>query len=120
MDKNINNRVINCKKHYLNKLCFRDLEDWLKSNDDHIYIGRDQTRFIKGATGSKWANPFPVKKYGRDRCLELYRDYIKSNPELMNSLGELEGKILGCWCAPEPCHGDILIELLEERKDKKT
>ena len=26
----------------------------------------------------------------------------------MGALSELRGKTLGCWCAPEPCHGDVL------------
>ena len=34
------------------------------------------------------------------------------NKELMNSLSELRGKRLGCWCKPERCHGNVLIELL--------
>lgn len=29
---------------------------------------------------------------------------------------ELEGKNLGCWCKPEACHGDILVELIEIEK----
>ena len=29
---------------------------------------------------------------------------------------ELEGKEIGCWCKPGPCHGDILIKLFKERK----
>ncbi|MGA9841048.1 MAG: DUF4326 domain-containing protein [Nitrososphaeraceae archaeon] len=33
------------------------------------------------------------------------------NKELMNQLPELKGKVLGCWCAPLPCHGDTLAEL---------
>lgn len=47
----------------------------------------------------------------------------------MNSLHELNGKVLGCWCAPGPCHGDVLVELFEtmliqgvskeEEKEKK-
>jgi len=28
-----------------------------------------------------------------------------------NAASELKGKILGCWCAPKACHGDILEEL---------
>ena len=24
---------------------------------------------------------------------------------------ELKGKILGCWCKPLPCHGDIIIKI---------
>ena len=27
---------------------------------------------------------------------------------------ELTGKILGCWCNPEPCHGHVLVKLYKE------
>jgi len=33
------------------------------------------------------------------------------------ALPELKGKRLGCWCAPLPCHGDILRELCELYRD---
>jgi hypothetical protein len=29
-------------------------------------------------------------------------------------LKKLKNKVLGCWCYPEKCHGDILIKILEE------
>ena len=32
----------------------------------------------------------------------------------MFSLSELKDKNLGCWCAPSPCHGDVLIKLFKE------
>jgi len=41
---------------------------------------------------------------------------MRSNKELLNSLHEIEGKNLGCWCYPEKCHGNVLIKLIEERK----
>lgn len=68
-----------------------------------IYIGRP----------SKWGNPFEIGKDGnRKQVIEKYRGWILDQPELMNSLHELEGKILGCWCHPQACHGDVLVELL--------
>jgi len=78
-------RVVHCKKE----------------NYD-IYIGRP----------SKWGNPF--KDGTRKQVIEKYRKYILSNKELLDSLGELEGKILGCWCKPKSCHGDVLVELIEK------
>lgn len=67
-----------------------------------VYIGRP----------SKWGNPFEIGKDGdREKVIELYREWIKTKPELLASLPELEGKILGCWCAPKACHGDVLKEL---------
>ena len=36
--------------------------------------------------------------------------------EAINDLHELKGKTLGCFCKPQPCHGDILIKLIEKLK----
>lgn len=107
--------VVNIKKKNLNKMGYSDFQDWLeKGKGNHIYIGRNMTFFVPGTTKSKWANPFSVKKYGRHKCLELYKQYI-INSNLYNELHELDDKILGCWCYPEQCHGDILIELIKEK-----
>ena len=109
--------VINVHKANLKKLGYQDLEDWLAKSPDHVYIGRNMTVYVKGATGSKWANPFSVKKYGREECLQKYREYIEGNAKLKSELKELTGKILGCWCDPESesCHGDVLIDLLNKK-----
>jgi hypothetical protein len=32
----------------------------------------------------------------------------------MAALHELRGKDLICWCAPERCHADVLIELVND------
>ncbi len=82
--------------------------------DCDIYIGRQCYMGGWRLSKSKWANPFSVKKYGREESLKLYREYILENDELYHSLLELENKVLGCWCKPNDCHGDILIELLYE------
>lgn len=66
---------------------------------------------------TKWGNPYSIPFDGtRAEVIEKYRKYLYSNSELWNSLLELDGKILGCWCHPQACHGDILIEALEEKK----
>ena len=75
-----------------------------------VYIGR----------GSIWGNPFTVEKYGRDGCIDKYehyiRDKLRNNPQLWQELQKLEGKVLGCFCKPKRCHGDILVKILEEIK----
>lgn len=68
---------------------------------------------------SKWANPFPVKQFGREECIRRYEEWIKTQPELMEALPELEGKVLGCWCKPDACHGDVLVKLISEYKKAK-
>ena len=77
-----------------------------------VYIGR---RFTMGGWNlqeSKWANPFKIKDYGSaEAVVEKYRDYLMKKPELLACLPDLKGKVLGCWCKPGVCHGDILVEL---------
>lgn len=110
------------RKKTLNALGYRDLPHWLE-DPNHVYIGRDVEFYVAGARGSKWRNKFTEKKYGRARCLELYRDYVLNDgtrygvdgKTLLESLEELRGKTLGCWCKPDRCHGDVLVELLTER-----
>ena len=64
----------------------------------------------------RWHNPFPVKKYGLDTCLQKFKEYIVNNKDLMDQLNELDGKELGCWYVPDhKCHGHILIELIEQK-----
>lgn len=70
-----------------------------------IYIGR----------GSKWGNPFRIGIDGtREQVIEKYRKYIKNNLKLLKDINQLRGKILGCFCRPLTCHGDVLVELLNE------
>jgi hypothetical protein len=71
-----------------------------------VYIGR----------GGKWGNPYIIGRDGtREEVIKKYRNYILGNTDLMNSLDELKGKVLGCWCSPKACHGDVLVELIKER-----
>jgi hypothetical protein len=90
----------------------------LKHEPYDIYIGR----------GTKWGCPYTIIKDrptladeivdSKEEALSKYKEHILSSPELLNSLDELDGKVLGCFCKPEKCHGDVLIELLEQRKIK--
>lgn len=82
--------------------------------DCDVYIGRQCNMGGWSLATSKWANPYSVKEYGRELALYKYEQYIRSNTTLMSQLEELRGKTLGCWCKPDPCHGDILIKLLGE------
>lgn len=107
-------QVVNIKKKFLNESGYNNFEEWIK-DPFNIYIGRNMNHYVKGAYASKWQNPFKVSEHGRDKCLELYEEYILHNKELMSDLDSLKDKKLGCWCHPDPCHGDILIKLLNEK-----
>lgn len=86
----------------------------IRSGDPYdLYIGRANGRYRLKA--SKWANPFKVGRDGDlDTALIRYLDYVTHGP-LLNNLEELSGKVLACWCAPNRCHGDILVQLWKWR-----
>lgn len=76
----------------------------IKYDDYDVYIGR----------GSKWGNPYKIGKDGtRKEVIQKYEQYLSDSPNLLNSLNELKGKVLGCHCKPKSCHGDVLIKFLK-------
>ena len=110
--------VVNIKKINLKARGIADALAW-STRENSLYIGRAM-RYVPGATNTSfWANPYSVERYGRDQCLALYEKYVRADLELWSKLDELEGKELGCWCCPEPCHGNVLIRLLLEKKEKE-
>ena len=102
-------KVVNVSERELKKRCISSFSEWLKLSNS-VYIGC-KSNYITGCSQSKWANPYKVGRFTLDETLVLYELYIRSNLELMNSLKELEGKELGCWCSPNKCHGDVLVKL---------
>lgn len=81
--------------------------------DCDVYIGRECQQGGWNLMESKWVNPFTIKREGSaKKAIEKYASYLNEKPELLAALPELRGKTLGCWCAPSPCHGDILARLV--------
>lgn len=71
-----------------------------------VYIGRGR--------GSRWGNPFVIGRDGdRAEVIEKYERWLLTQPELLAALPGLRGRTLGCWCAPRPCHGDVLARLAD-------
>ena len=79
--------------------------------DCDVYIGRACNQGGWHLPQSYWYNPYSVQKYGREEALRLYREHVIKLPNFLARLQELGSKRLGCWCTPEPCHGDVLKEL---------
>ena len=64
-----------------------------------VYIGRP----------GKWGNPFEIGRDGdREEVVKKYEEYLLASP-LIQEVSQLKGKILGCWCSPKKCHGDVLL-----------
>jgi hypothetical protein len=90
-----------------------------KRDSYDVYIGRGQ--------GSKWGNPFTHHQHlggnliivdSREEAVARYEEWLMEQPELVAlAKKELKGKILGCWCAPLACHGDILLKIANATED---
>lgn len=82
----------------------KHLIGWAEERGIDEYIGRANGRFRRSA--SKWHNPFKG-----EGAIELYQEYLATKPDLLEKIGELQGKLLICYCHPDPCHGDVLARL---------
>lgn len=58
---------------------------------------------------------FGVKADAHRFAVEAYRHHLATHPEVAEAaVTELTGRDLLCWCpANLPCHGDLLLELVE-------
>lgn len=90
--------------------------------DCEVYIGRRLKMGGWDLPASKWHNPYKrAKDTVEDKLAVIaqYEQYVRGRPDLMRSLPELDGKVLGCWCKSHedvPCHGDVLVKLIAERR----
>ncbi len=78
------------------------------------YIGR----------GSYWGNPYSMYENGdsREDVIRKYKydfDFNKFINKDKSQVYKLHGKILGCFCKPDACHGDILADFLNSWDDGK-
>ncbi len=88
-----------------------------KSHYD-VYIGRP----------TKWGNPFLIGRDGtREEVIEKHNLWLLGHiaapdgskaPTFREALKELKGKVLGCWCKPEDCHGDTYARYLDKHEGR--
>lgn len=86
---------------------------------------------------TKWGNPFRVPDWDREEAILLYRKLIAGHLPRMyqnylpwhwrvrlsngtleeKARQELRGKDLACWCAPLPCHADVLLKTANREEE---
>ncbi len=74
-----------------------------------VYIGR----------GSLFGNPIPLRyKQQRGSTLTKFQEYfykrLTLDQNFKSEVQKLKGLRLGCFCKPQPCHGDIIAEYLNK------
>lgn len=77
-----------------------------------VYIGRP----------GPWGNPFSSRSGTlaafrvafREEAIWEYEKWLLAQPGLVAKVRqELRGKTLGCWCAPQLCHGEVLARIAD-------
>ena len=77
----------------------------LRVDSFDVYIGR----------GSRWGNPYRISPdTDRAEVIKRYRAHlwwqIQAGAVTLDDLLDLEGKVLGCYCKPADCHGDVIVK----------
>ena len=102
----------------------------LKVTDVHGYAPNDPNIFYIARKVRKWhrsalANPFRMGRDGdRKEVIEKYRHWLWQQIKCkgpayweLRRIVEMykRGKavLLGCWCFPSPCHGDVVKRAVE-------
>ena len=83
-----------------------------KKKPHDVYIGRPS---IYGNPFTDKANSIAEFIVPTSEVIPRYEQWLRSQPELVARVKrELRGKVLGCWCKPKPCHGDVLAKIANE------
>jgi len=69
-----------------------------------------------------FGNPFVLKKdggeYTREESVEEYEkwfyDKIETDEKFKKSVEDLQGEVMGCWCKPKECHGDVILNYINQ------
>lgn len=87
--------------------------------DDYLLRwARSTNRFVRIDRTSEWGNPYEMPADGnRETVCQSFEIYFSRKLSLHLKVGSLAGKVLGCWCYPEQCHGTYLANQVKEQND---
>jgi hypothetical protein len=84
----------------------------LLKNKNYVYIGRN----LKHSHDVRYGNPFRVEEFGREGAITKYREWLYSEECTLteDDIWFLLDKTLVCHCKPKKCHGEVLLEYLDD------
>lgn len=92
----------------------------VRSGAAGVYVGRGHATVPSGQQSSALGNPFVLGQHGtRAECIERFRRWLWA--EMQDSASPASGELrrlvtlaedgpltLLCWCAPKPCHAEVI------------
>lgn len=92
------------------------------------YIGRASSYSETDTLGifANLGNPFAIgsvhstdSEYARKSVIDSFERWARSHPDVMARIKILpEDAVLGCWCKPKACHGDVIVKIWRELHGK--
>jgi hypothetical protein len=93
----------------------------MRGNGDPALVAwaKETGHFVRIDRATAWGNPFEMPDDGdRDAvCDKFAQHYFPHKNGLQSQLQQLRGKVLGCWCSPERCHGHFIAEAVNGEID---
>lgn len=109
-------------------MCQKNLVVHCKRAEFDVYVGRGADSIFGNPFSHKQGTKAEIVVESRQAAVQAYRDWLAGTawqdvePErrqaILRAIPSLKGKVLGCWCAPEACHGDVLAELANGKSAK--
>lgn len=68
-------------------------------------------------------NPFVMRNEAdRQQVISQFEAWLRLDAPNARAVVERirqlpEDAVLGCWCAPRPCHGDVIVKIWKELRD---
>ena len=88
----------------------------------HLHImkwAKDAGLFQQIDRYSEFGNPFYLGADGdREFVCDSYKLYLDRKLGLHEKVMQLKGKVLGCHCHPERCHGDEIVNFINAKSDE--
>lgn len=92
------------------------IKEYIQFNPEKS-ISNDKWVYVNKKTDFEWTEnsiygDYTGEKNNKVACEKFAKDFFKSKKLQIEALKELTGKALGCWCYPNPCHGQVLADFV--------
>lgn len=88
-----------------------------------VYIGNSEN-CPKNLNTTNLQNPYSISEHGRQSAVEMYKAYFYhryiTDKEFRRTVHNCQGKTLGGWSYPSKCHGEVIVDLIQQIQDSSN